>query len=541
MLVLNKFIYFLLKTTLPLHPFFSYIFFFLLHMGCSESRPQRPARVQVQAKPVQVECPFQKDNNGRTSLHHAAAAGDSARIKDLASRGANLEGADNDGWSPLIHAAAEGHVESFDALLSLGADCRTTTRMQRNAAHAAALSGSTQILQTLHDTTDTDIHLACLLGWTPVHVAASNGNVAILKLLSDLGADISSTTKLGRNAVHCAALNGHIEVLRILAEWDVPVTTDREGWGPLHCAASNGHVGALHFLRQGSGDAEVEDAAGMTPLQLAVRGGHTDAVRALLLWDDENDSQLINEAKLASTSPPTASVVAELSQTRRDTGACAKRRCFAALRTSMESLGWSTSELASYVEEPQCYCSVCWSGGKAPKGSVRIPLRTFITPEKQKTCEVWPNAFHGTTVEGISGVLRCGHLLKAGDVSLVGTKIGIRAGHIKRSPYRRKNLHTNKEEMFDPKRIFATPSYKYASGGAYAKKWGCEGCTYKFTFELKMQPETFTIGQQTISASQRIDPDFTNNSIEWYTDSTHSHVLTAILVEEVQKEKPKKQ
>ena len=51
---------------------------------------------------------------------------------------------------------------------------------------------------------------------TPLYVAASNGEVNILRYLLEQGCDVDVPTKLGRSALSKACWNGRIDVVEIL-------------------------------------------------------------------------------------------------------------------------------------------------------------------------------------------------------------------------------------------------------------------------------------------------------------------------------------
>jgi ankyrin repeat protein len=61
------------------------------------------------------------DRQGRTALHYAALADDTAAVSRLLSEGADPNVADRDGFTALHFAAQEGAVAAAGALLAAGA------------------------------------------------------------------------------------------------------------------------------------------------------------------------------------------------------------------------------------------------------------------------------------------------------------------------------------------------------------------------------------------------------------------------------------
>ena len=151
----------------------------------------------------------------RDELLDAAAAGNTAKIAELLSRGAGLEGNDTSGRTAVINAAWRGRTEVVDLLVELGADFNVTDYDGRTAVSWAASNGHSDIVKKLVEAgarpnvIDRD-------GLTPLMRAAWNGHDTIVRLLIESGARLSMTDDKGNSAYDYAIQGNHRDVARTL-------------------------------------------------------------------------------------------------------------------------------------------------------------------------------------------------------------------------------------------------------------------------------------------------------------------------------------
>lgn len=113
-----------------------------------------------------------RDEDGRTVLHVAAAAGHEAATRAALERcPALVDAADEGGWTPLHSAVSAGHAAVVQALLDAGADVAA-----KNETAATAL-----------------------------HYAASKDRAELVPVLLAKGASISAVDRTGSNPLHRAA------------------------------------------------------------------------------------------------------------------------------------------------------------------------------------------------------------------------------------------------------------------------------------------------------------------------------------------------
>lgn len=199
--------------------------------------------------------------------------------------GARETGAD--GFTLLniaIHSAQVDDNKKKDlvlALLRLGVDPRTRSKIRSTALHDAAHEGLmdvTDLLIPLMESIDCEDNKST----TPLMWAAEQGHDGVVSLLVERGADLLATNENGSTALHVAAGNGHEECVQILLKHGAQSTGDSEGITPLHAAAAAGMVGCVRLLLNAYPTVDIRDKVGLTPLHLAAHFQHDNTVRLLL-------------------------------------------------------------------------------------------------------------------------------------------------------------------------------------------------------------------------------------------------------------------
>jgi ankyrin repeat protein len=263
---------------------------------------------------------------GASPVADAAMQGDVATIRTLLKQGSDVNAAQGDGMTALHWAAMQNNAELAQILLYAGANVRATTRINGyTPLFLASQHGHAEVIDTLLKG-GADARAISVTGSTPLMLAAASGNIKAVQLLLDAGADVNARdTAKGHTALMYATGYNRVPVVRLLTGRGADVTIaskvvdlyefsaeDSEGRPAQGQAPSAGATQAQQEPRPvqpsgapatGGGGAQrqaprrpqvpgvdrgwvytelIGYQGGLTPLLLAAREGHNEAVKALL-------------------------------------------------------------------------------------------------------------------------------------------------------------------------------------------------------------------------------------------------------------------
>lgn len=190
----------------------------------------------------------------------------------------------------LFCAASDGRHKEVVRLIQMGADghlyqglkVKPYEREHNTPLHLAALNGYIEIVKYLikHgvniDPRNRKIQ-------TPLHLAVHNAHKHIIEYLIKNGADINATEDEGDTPLAWAAYKGQTEVVSLLIELGADINIkNKTGNTPLHWASEKGYLDIIELLISKCANFYTENIEGQIPLMLAVQNGHTDAVKLML-------------------------------------------------------------------------------------------------------------------------------------------------------------------------------------------------------------------------------------------------------------------
>ncbi|WP_341823712.1 ankyrin repeat domain-containing protein [Wolbachia endosymbiont (group A) of Agelastica alni] len=235
------------------------------------------------------------------------------KVKDLVSRGANLDAKDSSGWTTLYWASFTGRLDISGYLIDRGADINAKDNDGKTPLHCASTSNHLGMVKYLISK-DANIDAKDNNGETPLDDASSN-SVRIALMQAHLDKELLLTVKSeddlktinsliaqgiskDRHGAYYYAWNGNLDMVKLLVERDVNVNaTDKYDCTLLHWAALKGHSGVAEFLVDKGANVNAKDILGRTPMHLAVTNNYMNITEFLL----ENGANVDEADKNGST------------------------------------------------------------------------------------------------------------------------------------------------------------------------------------------------------------------------------------------------
>uniref|UniRef100_A0A8C7ZV98 Ankyrin 1 n=1 Tax=Oryzias sinensis TaxID=183150 RepID=A0A8C7ZV98_9TELE len=245
---------------------------------------------------------------GNTALHIAALAGQEQVVTELVNYGTNVNAQSQKGFTPLYMAAQENHLEVVKFLLENGANQSIPTedgftplavalqqghenvvallisygtkgKVRLPALHIAARNDDTRTAAVLLQN-DPNPDVLSKNGITPLHIASRRGNVIMVRLLLDRGAQIDLTP------LHCAARNGHFRIIEILLDNGAPIQAKTK---VQHQTPSKRSSLSLFECLMQHNESWSPGSNGLSPIHMAAQGDHMDCIKQLLQYNAEID------------------------------------------------------------------------------------------------------------------------------------------------------------------------------------------------------------------------------------------------------------
>jgi ankyrin repeat protein len=176
----------------------------------------------------------------------AVRADNASGVASLLNRGFDPNTRDENGQTGLLLALREPSPRVIDVLLSskkIDVDARNAN--DESPLMLASLRGQEEVVRKLI-ARDAAVNKP---GWTPLHYAATNGHIAIMKLLLENHAFIDSTSPNETTPLMMAAMYGSIQgVELLLAEGADPMQKNQQGMTAADFAKRGQRPDAMEML-----------------------------------------------------------------------------------------------------------------------------------------------------------------------------------------------------------------------------------------------------------------------------------------------------
>ncbi|KAJ6246598.1 ada2a-containing complex component 3 [Anaeramoeba flamelloides] len=178
----------------------------------------------------------------------------------------------NEEGYPLIHLAVEfkqtSILEYFLQIKDI--DINITGPRNLSALCLAVQKGSVKVCKCLIKG-KADVNFRTSKGYNALHILCEQEKPepALVELLIKHGINKDAQTRTGLTPIHIAAINGHLHILRILAEKKADISKkDFLGMTPFHYACHSNMLSLVKFFLDHDIDTNTKDNTGSTPLHL---------------------------------------------------------------------------------------------------------------------------------------------------------------------------------------------------------------------------------------------------------------------------------
>ncbi len=190
--------------------------------------------------------------------------------------------------SPVVHAGVydeffaavlRDNPGNLQSLLKRGMDANTASPEGQTGLTLALASESMKAVEVLMNWPKTNVNRLNSKGESPLMLAAIKGNKGVAVLLIKKGADVNKT---GWTPLHYAASSGQLAIISLLLDQHAYIDAESpNGTTPLMMAAKYGTGEAVDLLLAEGADARLKNQQGMTALQFAESEERPDAIRSL--------------------------------------------------------------------------------------------------------------------------------------------------------------------------------------------------------------------------------------------------------------------
>ena len=182
-------------------------------------------------------------------------------------------------YEDFFNAIKRDDERSLTALLARGFDVNTLNPEGLHGLYLALREPSVKVSAVLLEVPKIDVNVLNPKGESPLMIAALTGQNAAAERLVRLGADLNKT---GWTPLHYAATSGNIKLMTLFLEHHAFVDSESpNGTTPLMMAAMYGTTDAVTLLLAEGAVAELKNQQGLTAIDFARRAERADAAELI--------------------------------------------------------------------------------------------------------------------------------------------------------------------------------------------------------------------------------------------------------------------